>query len=278
MGNLSKFACLALSATLLLNGCKGKDGDPGPAGATGATGAAGPVGPVGPNLVGSLVGFVNPYDEFGRSQAKSGVTVTVENTTPLITATTDANGRFELLNVKSGTYNIAYNKAGFGTYKVQGYPHAGGDQPAFLYSRELTGISLTTVSSITIGPVQSPNSNNGNDYAVPLTATLSNPNLPSQNNNLSGMVFVGNTSNVTSATGTQITNINYYVGQNSYPLYLSRSQLNQRGFATGTTAYAIVYGAPNYYYDYGYIDTTTGRNVYTSLSAMPSRVVPFVVP
>ena len=64
MHYLSKFACVVLSAGLLLTGCKGKDGDPGPVGAAGATG---PVGPSGQNLTGSILGFVNPVSEDGAA-------------------------------------------------------------------------------------------------------------------------------------------------------------------------------------------------------------------
>jgi hypothetical protein len=272
MLKLFKFAGVVFGAAALLSSCKGKDGEPGP---------VGPAGPAGGNLTGSIVGFVNPIDEFSRPQTKSGVTVTLENATPTITTTTDANGRYELTNVKSGTYNIAYSKAGYGTYKVQGYPHAGGDQPAFLYSRDLIGLSATTVPTVTVGAVQPPNSSSGiNDYAVPVAATLANPNLASSQSNYSlyALIFVGSSAGVTSSTGTYMGSFSYFPGQTSYPFYLSRAYLNQRGFTTGSTAYAVLYGAPSFYSDYGYTDLVTGRGIYTSLNTTPSRVVSFIVP
>lgn len=273
---ISQLIVAVLCAGALLSGCKGKDGAPGPAGTPGTPGLAGTPGPAGPNLTGTIIGFVNPVDEFNRPQTKSGVTVTLENVTPAVTATTDANGRFELPNVRNGTYNIVYTKAGFGTNKTQGYPHLGGDQPTFLYNRELTGISTTTVPTVTIGSVQPPftGSNYTNDYVVPITATLANSNQPIQSyGGLEALVFVGNSNNVTSTTGIEITSLS-----GSGQTYLTRSSLNQRGFATGTTAYAILYGAPYYSYDNGYTDLLTGRRVYTSLSQTPSRVVSFIVP
>jgi hypothetical protein len=268
MRRFSNLLFASICALSLLASCAGKDGDPGP---------AGPAGPAGPSLTGSIVGFVNPLDQFGDEQAKSGVTVTVENTSPLLTTTTDANGRYEFPNVKSGTYNIAFSKAGFGMVKIQGYPHVGGDQPSYLYSREIVGIATTTVTSIAVGAVQPPNSSNGfNDYVLPLTIRLANSSLPNANNGLYAQVFVGKTAAVTSATGIQMTSVSYYSGS-TYPTYLSRGMMNRAGFATGTTAYAIVYGAPNYY-DYGYVDLATGLPVYTSLSTTPSQVVSFIVP
>lgn len=268
----SQLVFATLCAGTLLGGCKGKDGEPGPAG------------PAGAGLSGNVVGFVYPFDEFGRPQAKSGVTVTAENTNPLVTATTDANGRYELVNLKSGTYNFAYSKAGYGTYKVQGYPHAGGDQPAFLYDRQIIGISTTTVTGFSISSPQPPSSGGSgpSEEYVELSATLTNPNQPSNGGQFyyspRVAVYVGATPNVTAATGQEVTMYSSSSQGNQLLSSLTRSSLNREGFATGTNAYAIMYGTPAFY-DYSYYyDTLTGKRINTSLSANPSQVVPFIVP
>ena len=95
----SKFLAVAVATTLLLGGCKGKDGDPGPAGAPA------------PVLTGSIVGFVAPLDENGQVLSKAGVLVTLANTSPQLAQTTDANGRYEFANVRSGTYNLVFSRA-----------------------------------------------------------------------------------------------------------------------------------------------------------------------
>lgn len=270
----SQLVIATLCAGALLGGCKGKDGDPGPAGSNGATG---PAGPVGTSLTGNIIGFVTPRDEFGRPQAKSGVTVSLENTSPMLTVTSDANGRYEFANVKSGTYNIAFSKVGYGITKIQGYPHAGGDQPTLLRTRPIDAISTTAVPIFAIGSVVGPNVN-GNytrDFAVPVSLDFSNINLPSQNYSLRGILFVGSTPSVTSATGSYVQGVG---SSGSSPFYFSRSTFTDLGLTTGSTAYAVVYGASSYYSENGYIDPQTGRNIYTTLSATPSQVVSFIVP
>ncbi|HEX8329937.1 MAG TPA: carboxypeptidase-like regulatory domain-containing protein [Hymenobacter sp.] len=249
----------AICVGTLLNGCKGKDGDPGPAG------------PAGPSLTGGIVGFMDTMDEFGVTQAKNGVTVTLENVTPAVTVTTDASGRYELANVKSGTYTMVYTKPGYGTIKVQGYPHVGGSQPSFLYTRQLMGVSGTTVTSTAVGPIQGTGANR---YRL-ITAALANPSQ-SINRGLRAHMFLGTSATVTSATG-----VSYFSGSSNgstSDFYMEGPALNQQGFASGSTVYAIIYGAPYGYGEDSYTDIMTGRRVYTCLNPNGTRVVSFIVP
>jgi hypothetical protein len=140
---LSRYACVVFGTALLLAGCKGKDGDPGP---------AGPVGPSGQNLTGNMTGFVNSVDENGIQLAKTGVVVALDGVTPAVTATSDADGRFTLSNVRNGTYNITYSRTGYGTFRRIGVGHVGGDQATFLGTSTVSQVSTQTITNLTNGP------------------------------------------------------------------------------------------------------------------------------
>ena len=135
-------SCLSLLAILFTASSCQKE--VGPAGANGTNGTNGPL------LTGDITGFVRPLDEFGNILLdKSGVTATLENTNPLVTATSDANGKFTLTGVKTGTYNITLSKAGYGTMKLISVSHAGGSTATTLYRTEISQISSSIISNFT---------------------------------------------------------------------------------------------------------------------------------
>ena len=84
-----------------------------------------------PDLKGSLVGYVYTFDEFANlldDHSKVHVTALgLEN----FSAITDKNGRFEFKSLPSGTYELNFEKEGFGTMKQVGIQHLGG-QPTTL--------------------------------------------------------------------------------------------------------------------------------------------------
>ncbi|MCU0407988.1 MAG: carboxypeptidase-like regulatory domain-containing protein [Bacteroidales bacterium] len=79
-----------------------------------------------PDLEGSLVGYAYTFDEFANQLPdRSGVLVTAvggKNST----AYTDEQGRFEIAGLATGTYELRFEKPGFGTLKQFGIQHLGG--------------------------------------------------------------------------------------------------------------------------------------------------------
>ena len=274
MHHLSKFVCFVLSAGLLLTGCKGKDGDPGPAGATGAAG------PSGPNLTGSILGFVNPVSEDGASLSKAGVTVTITSVTPQITQTTDANGRYEFTNLRNGTYNLTFTRPDLGLFKVFGQGHVGGDQPSVVGCAGgvtyLSGVSRTTVTNLTVvSPRFDPQIGN---YAL-FNFFVSNSVSTSSYRRV--VIYGSAGAGTTSTTGTLIGSYFVYQGSgsgsNSTSIQVLRADFNAAGFASGTAISAILYGTPDYY-NISYIETATGRTVFSGMNPVGSQVVTFIVP
>ena len=270
MRHFSKFACVVFGAAVLLTGCKGKDGDPGPAGAAGATGTQGPAGTSGQNLVGNIVGFVNSVDESGVQLSKAGVLVTVDGSTPAITATSDADGRFTLNNVRNGTYNLTFTRVGYSTFRRLGVGHVGGDQATFLGTATLSQVSSQTVSSFTNG-APSPT-------AVNVNLTV---NSPTPTTNFRVAFFASTLPNPTPATGTFVTSFTLGTGGgpiNSYSttLGINRASFNNVGFASGTTVYLAAFGSTSFFASY--VDLATGRVVFPTFNTTSSPVITVVIP
>jgi hypothetical protein len=248
----------ALLGGLLLSGCKKEDAPP--------------------VLSGNLYGFVRTYDEFGRPESKSGVAVSLDNTSPLIQAVTNNAGRFELLNVPAGTYNASYTKAGYGLVRRLGFGHVGGTQPTSLPEAVLVRRSNTTLTNLTMRmPVPG-------GYPLVFEMLLNNPSTVGRAFGV--RLFVGNSADVNASTGELVnaTTVNLSAAPSSsgtVNLAIAReaelSAFHTLGYPPGSTAYVMAYPAPAALYDYPYPDPVTGRNVYSTLGT-PSNIVRIVVP
>ena len=257
---MHKFSSLILAsfcALTLLASCTGKNGDPGPAG------AIGPAGPSGQNLTGTLFGFVAPVDEYGVALAKSGVTVTLDGVTPAATATTNADGRYEFAGLRNGTYNLTFSRSGLGTVRRLGVAHVGGDQPTFLGTSSISAQSTTTLGNISVNP-----QNNGAAFTVPFT------NPGAQGSFVRFIFYASSSPGTTAANGTLLTI--YSTSTSPLSALLSKATFNSAGFASGTTVYVVVYGAPAVLT--GFSDPLTGRFQYSGLTAVSSNQVSFIVP
>lgn len=266
---IAAFLSVTVLVTALLSGCKGKDGNPGPAGANGTST---------PILTGNIIGFVSPLDENGQVLSKAGVLVTLANVSPQLTQTTDANGRYEFTNVRSGTYNLVFSRIDLGTYKVFGFSHTGGDQPSVvpgIYyggSIPLIGFSSVNILSLTAGlPVYNPN---GAVY-VPIQAAFGAGSNYAQ----SYVLYAGTGPGVNSSTGTLL-QPSSFSGGSSYlvNVRLSKVQLNAAGFSTGTRIYLVAHALSSYYFSYSYTDAATGRTVFPAMNPNASSEISVVVP
>ena len=84
-----------------------------------------------PYLEGDIIGYAFCFDEYGNKlEDFSGIKVVTEPGRKY-SAVTDKNGRYVLKNVINGTYNLSFEKEGFGTMKMFGIQHLGG-QPTII--------------------------------------------------------------------------------------------------------------------------------------------------
>jgi hypothetical protein len=81
-----------------------------------------------PDLNGSLIGYVYSFDEFSQPLADHGrVTILALGVDDLHFTFSDKNGRFEFKNLPAGTYELRFEKPGFGTLRQFGIKHLGGE-------------------------------------------------------------------------------------------------------------------------------------------------------
>ncbi len=79
-----------------------------------------------PDLEGNLVGYVLTFDEFGGLLDNHEKVIVTALGQGRYSTHTDQNGRFELKGIPAGTYELDFDKSGFGSMKQFGIQHLGG--------------------------------------------------------------------------------------------------------------------------------------------------------
>lgn len=83
------------------------------------------------SMKGNAIGYINLIDDFGNEIFdKSGVKVSINGSSHSIV--TDITGRFDFNNLSAGTYDLWFEKEGFGTYKLISWQFVGGALPALI--------------------------------------------------------------------------------------------------------------------------------------------------
>ena len=225
------------------------------------------ISPTVPVVSGPITGYAQADDENGAPLDRSGIAVTVDNSSPKLTATTDATGKFAFDNVPAGTYNLTFTRSGLGTFRRLSVAHLGGPDPTFLPNVSLSQVSGTVVSALASATPTA----NGN---LLLQTTATNPTPANQ---LRVAVFVASAAGVTAATGTLL---GVYAVTTTVTgaqvISVRTADLRSAGIASGATVYAVAYGAP--VTNPSYVDPTTGRTTYADLNPTASPALSFVAP
>lgn len=216
-------------------------------------------------LSGQLIGYINLYDSNRTILSdKSGVEIIVEGTNPQQKALTNVDGQFIIDDLKSGIYNIIFNKEGYCQHKIVSHQFVGGNKPATLYETTLYGILNLQIDNPKIIDLDNP-------YSVEfrVSAKVTNQN--------------GNTSHY----------CRYYLSNDpdiSYKNYVSSDvaityneelffslQIDTLKFPIGSELYLIMYPASESYQYY--TDLNTGKKIYTSINInKPSQVANITIP
>lgn len=212
-----------------------------------------------------ITGFVLLYDEAISLLDNSGMKVSIQGSSPLISATTDANGKFVLSDVPFGTYTLVYEKTGYGTYKKPDVVHSTDGSPTFLSNTPSLGkVSTTTVTNLST-------SQDGSNVLVAVTTnpagSLGNTRYIRYFLSPSATVSKDNYSYVSSGFISQI---------NPYQATLSSGNLITWGFTSGQTVYVKVYG--DAFWSNEYQETTTGPKIFPNLNGTSANSVSFKVP
>lgn len=205
-------------------------------------------------LEGNIVGFVNLVDETGNEvEDKSNVDVTIEGLTS--SANTNENGRFELSNVPAGTYNIIYNKTGYGLYKRFSFQFIGGNIPAMLYETTLYEQPKIEIQSLDIS---------FNNNVINISGKIT------ETSQYSVQAFINDSSNVS--------NLNYDYASYRYNFccipttqFSQSIYLSETPYSLGDKVYLVIYFI-NSNEESGYYDYEKEKYVYTSYKKASSVI------
>lgn len=208
-----------------------------------------------------ISGQIKLFDEGTNEVSGSGMTVSAEGLR--IEDLTDAEGRFQLTDVLLGPVVLVYEKSGYGTFKN------------FINDFD-EDLNLTQVPSL--GKVSQTNvitnSVSTDGMEVRITSVTNGTNTPLRYLRY----FFSTNSDVSSESYDAfiMRAVESDPGVNPAVFTISGQDLNDLGFASGSTVYARVYG--DSYYSNDYDDPVLGRRVFPNLKEETAQSVQFEVP
>ena len=211
---------------------------------------------------GDVSGSIWLYDEGLISLPRSGMIVTVEGTTPVISAVSDALGNFTLADVPYGTHTVAYEKSGFGTFKNTDLEHS----ELYTYIPNTPSLGQISTTQIT----------NHSTNLTTNNAIISITTIPtgSVGNRLWVNCFLSTNPNV------DYDNYTYFARgateSNPFDVTIPLNDLINAGFSSGNTVYVKTYG--DSYYNNQYFDPILGRFIFPNLNITTIGAVSFIVP
>jgi len=221
-------------------------------------------GPAGPTLRGDLIGNFNlVFDQFGEPMTDKGsIEVLVEGTTPEKKTLTDAEGKFIIEDLPTGTYNLVFSKIGFQTLKIFSLQFVGGAVPLYYGAPTLSELSTTSLEEFSAEATDENNSNPDQYTMVKFSHTITPVSTQDSPRNL--VAFMHTSPDVSNSVYTHQINLTDDISIIRFNKIASRTKL-----------YAIAYVAPvncNAYFDplqVKYINSCLGEN---------SPVVEFTIP
>lgn len=215
---------------------------------------------VAPVLTGSISGFVNLYEENGTQiKDRAGVKVSIEGRNNF--AYTDAEGRYLLENVDAGIFNIVFEKAGFGIYKIIAHEFVGGGD-AYLYS-----IGLLVLPSFNVTSLNIIKTNSSFPY-LRMSGNLSDAREYSR----MVLLFFGKKENVSNDPMNYLYVSTAYVNEDSSSYSSSlyyKEYLLDSGFNLGETVHVAAYSSSRDYW--GVYDPVTGREFFYNVGTPPVK-------
>lgn len=201
---------------------------------------------------GTISGSVLLFDEGSARQDDAGMKVTVENSSPAISAVTDAAGKFQLPNVPFGNHVLVYEKAGYGTFKRAVTDHK-------LTSTPLTDIpSLGKLSTTTVTAVELTKSG-----TTLITAVVTSP-VGNAGNRRYIRYFFSDTPDV-SNTNYKGFSPTYVVQDAPYSKNFTGAELAGFGVSATGTLHVRVYG--DSFFTNDYVDPVSNKRVFPNLNA-----------
>lgn len=252
------------------------------------TGVAGPAGPAGNNGVdggsldtGTLNGNLATYDEFSWPLSdSSGVNISLQLGGTTVSTSSDHSGNYFFHGLPSGTYNLTYEKANFGTMKVFGISHSPGSNLNTVVPEVyvLQNPVKTTIDSISL---------NSTYVYIILTIYLDTSSLSYTQYQNNFALFIGSDPHP-SLENTTLSPLSEFITPDGYGAYSFTYYKSELGGINQTTGpYYITVGTfnrfirafknPSSLFDPGfsgyYIDPSNGKYVFPNLKMAANTVL-----
>jgi len=215
---------------------------------------------------GVLKGAVACYDSpYYGSNGDGFVNITVEGTEPLRTLQTDAAGNFQIDNLRMGTYNLVFERAGYGTSRVQGLAFVGGDEP-LVTSFVLYKLPAVEITDFKLNVIKY------NNVWLDATVQFDSPDNPVIRSGF--MRFYLSDAPDVSPTRYRETMTTPFDISSGYAR--TSFTLNTNVFPSGTDLYVVAYPCADEAQNY--IDMDTGTRIFTSVGPKGSSAIKILVP
>ncbi|MDP4131871.1 MAG: carboxypeptidase-like regulatory domain-containing protein [Bacteroidota bacterium] len=268
---MTKAISFLILVFMALSSCKKEVGVPGPVGSRGNQGLPGV-----DHDTASISGNLSLFSYLSWPVAdSSAVTVELSSGSLQRSVLTDASGHYVFYGLEKGTYDLTYQKAGFGTMKVFGISHSPGGPlstvvPDVYLLQQPVGTAVQGITGIDGYPIEihinldtssyeyTPYSGNlvlliGKDPVVDMSHYLIMQTENISTDGLGGYVCFIDRSSLTGLFNAGDT---IYVTACTYNRYVHKLKDPNTFFDTGSSAY--------------YVDPASGNYVYPNLSSAPT--------
>ena len=215
-------------------------------------------------LGGDLKGFVWVYNNNSTLTDYSGVTVTVDGSSPVLKTTTNEKGEYTIEGLKTGIYDLVFTKDSFATYKMISFQFVGGNVPLDAGFVSLYKLSYAKINDLKVDT----SSYYQYYYAINVHGSLSGPSI----SYIYLRYYVSDSPDV-SYTNYQATDYSYSSSTGVFSFSPSNTLLSK--FPKGKQLYIILYSCTT---SSSYIDINTGNQIYMINADKASAVVPFMIP
>ncbi len=212
------------------------------------------------NQNGTLKGQVQTRTEWGElKKDHSDIVIQLEGSNPLLTTVTDFDGKFEITNIPTSTYNLVVSKNGYGEYQHQGFQIVGGNEPLY-WNNYLIETSTIVVDDFSAEVVHD---------QIKLKATISHLSAPTSYIP-SIRFFFHNENNPSAQKYLYIRSVNV---ENDSQIEVT-VEPDKKKFPSGSRIYIIAYGL---YYLRGYFDIPSNLDIFTGVGK-GSDIIEIVAP
>ncbi|MBT3210149.1 MAG: carboxypeptidase regulatory-like domain-containing protein [Bacteroidetes bacterium] len=212
------------------------------------------------DLTGIIKGEIYTLDEYiFQNNDYQGIFIKLAGSEPLITTYTNSSGKYELINIPTGTYDLIISKDGYGEYQIQGIQIVGGDEPIY-FNNSLVQKSSTVVENLSLQIMSFSEINmtgivNHNFYGQ----TFFYPTI---------RYFINNTEGVSNNNYIQTEEICFF--EESGMQFTSQIAISKNLYPSGSKIYIIAYGC--HLHDNGYYDIMSNQYRYSSLGIGSNKV------